>query len=293
MTLILPPLAASSEIVAQNVRILGPIYVAYEFERLKAFTVTDCIVELWQQGTLPVSRTTASRALSRYWQNAPNRLTESERRGVYARALGKNGDQQRAHVNREFDDLWMRFVSAVSAYRRQSRVRDTGPRRVSQTEVARRARELAANLSQHGYGMGYFVAKELQEQITSAVSVLSLVEVRSAFGARDMWQVIDRVAANELGGAVNVTRYPTMATSGLEIIRWLAARSQSKARARVPDRALVMACEKWLAASEDTEKTEATDKHGGTEKRREIESGGHRGALRRRVISPLKLSTGD
>jgi hypothetical protein len=249
MKLTLPPLARPTGIEPQHVLATGVIYVAYELEQLKLFAVTDRIVELWQQGTLPLSRGTAGRALSRYSHHAPNRLTESERRSVYARVLGKGSERQDPHVNRVFNDLWVRFVSAVSAYQREPKVRTPGTRRVSKADVTKRARDLAANLSLHGYGIGYFAATELQEQINAAVKVLSLVEIRAAFGARDMWQVIDRVAANELGGAVNTARYRTLATSGLEIIRWLAARGRSKPRTATLGRPLVKACEDWLGAA--------------------------------------------
>jgi hypothetical protein len=252
MKLTLPALAPPTGIEAQNVLAAGVVYAAYELEQLKLFTVADRIVELSQRGMLPLSRATASRALSRYAQNAANRLTESERRTMYARALGKGSEQQGPHVNREFSDLWMRFVSAVSAYQRESRVRQTGRSRVRQVELAKRARDLASNLSLHAYGIAYYAALELQNQINTVVAVVSLGEIRSAFGARDMWQVIEHVAAHELGGAVNTARYRTLATSGLEIIRWL-ARGRSKSRPTAPGRPLVKACEAWLAAESSDE----------------------------------------
>ncbi len=232
----------------------GVIYAAYEFEQLKLFTVADRIVELAQQGLLPVTRTNASRALSRYWQDRPNRLTESERRSVYGQALGKGGDPQSPQVNREFNELWLRFASAVSGYSRQRPVTRQKPAvKVSQAAVRKAGRDLAANLSLHGWGVGYFAASRLQQHLTQATGILTLPEIRAAFGARDMWQVVDQVAANHLGGAVNVARHRTMAASGLEIIRWLAAQGTpgrgSKPRSGLPSRAVAKACEEWLAAA--------------------------------------------
>ena len=49
---------------------------------------------------------------------------------------------------------------------------------------------------------------------------LSDQEILSAYGARDMWQVIDQVAA-ELGGATNSACYRTLGTSGATIVGWL------------------------------------------------------------------------
>jgi hypothetical protein len=242
MTLTLPPLAAPSGIQPQNVLAAGVIYAAYELEQLKSFAVLDRIVEQFQRGALPISRTSAGQALTRYIQNGPNRLSATERGAVYARALGKGGDQQGTIVNRDFDRLWARFLSAVGAHARASR------RRV---DIRKAGRDLASNLSLYGYGIGYFAAKELQDQIAEVAKVLSLADVRAAYDARDMWQVIDRVAASELGGARNAARHRTLATSGLEIIRWLAASGRSRPQTGVPSCALVKACEAWLGANGD------------------------------------------
>jgi hypothetical protein len=96
------------------------------------------------------------------------------------------------------------------------------PLSISQEQVRKSGRDLAANLSLYGYGIAYFAAVELQEQIRDMIVILSNEDVRSSFGARDMWQVIDQVASLELGGARNSVRYRTLANSGAVIIRWLA-----------------------------------------------------------------------
>ena len=51
--------------------------------------------------------------------------------------------------------------------------------------------------------------------------LLSGPPIGPAFGARDVWQVIDQVNANELGGAANVARYHTQAQAGAAILNWL------------------------------------------------------------------------
>lgn len=252
MAIALPRLVAPTTIQSQNVSAAGVIYAASQFEAMKVFTVTDRIVELWQQGQLPVSRGATSRTLTGYWKDAPNRLTESERRSMYARTFGTPGGQSGPQANSEFSDLWLRFVSSVSAFAGQNTAEPVLRRKkVSEATVRKAGRDLAANLSLHGYGMGYFAATALQNQINAATAILSLPEIRSAYGARDMWQVVDTVATTDLGGAVNVARYRTLASTGLEIIRWLGAQysaGRASNTTRVPSRALVKACEAWLVA---------------------------------------------
>lgn len=268
--------ADTNEIVADNIRTLQPIYTAALLEELKAFQVVDRIVELYQQGLLPLGRGRAGRNLFKYWKETHSRLTEADRRRLYLRVFGFPSGQADATPNRDFDDLWRRFISSVALLNAQRRtddlIHDQASTQASEQEVRKAARELAANLSLNGQGWAGFAASELQKQIGDITKLLSDPEVRSAYGARDMWQVIEQVAAVDLGGAKNSVRYRTMLTSGAIIIRWLANNARKLKRlapgpiikpGRLPDprRArrksptnpddldLINACEEWLAVA--------------------------------------------
>jgi hypothetical protein len=267
-------------IVEANIVGLQPIYFAAMFEEMKAFQVVDKLVELFQNGILPIGRGdgVAGNYLYKYWKEAPNRISEAERRNFYARAFGIPGGDDAGMPNREFNDLWIRFISAVSSYIRQNQLdnllRANIPGAVTQQQVRKSGRDLAQNLSLHGYGMTYFAATDLQKQIKDVITLLSDQAIRSAYGARDMWQVIDQVTALELGGTANTVRYRTMATAGAIVMAWLAKRAKRLSdssfdaildinviRYPVPpasgqkptsdptDADLVNACEQWLAVT--------------------------------------------
>jgi hypothetical protein len=268
---------ADVEIVAENLHAMQAIFFSMTLEDLRVFQVVDKLAEQFQMGMLPFGRGTAGDILYKYWKRSADRISEVERRNLYARAYGYSGGDA-GNPNREFSDLWLRFVSAVSTYVRQSNVdnllRSALPSAVSQEQVRKAGRDLAANLSLHGYGISYFVAGELQNQIKEFIDLLSHKDVKNAYGARDMWQVIDQVATLELGGARNSVRYRTMASAGAVIIRWLANHATRLAGAsyanildisliqnpppRLPgqkptthpnDADLVGACEQWLAVT--------------------------------------------
>ncbi|XZG68936.1 hypothetical protein ACTSKR_09740 [Chitinibacteraceae bacterium HSL-7] len=266
------------EIVQENLHAVQAIYFSYMLEEARLFQVIERIVELFRQGLLPLGRGKAGDYLFRYYKTAGERITEAERRDLYMRAFGApGGDPNGTMPNREFNELWLRFVSAVSNFARQISVekllRQNVPMAVSQEQVRKAARDLAANLSLHGYGIAYFAATELQQSILEFRDVLSDAEIKGAFGARDMWQVIDQVNANYLGGARNTYRYRVQANAGAIIVRWLAKNHQRMSgrfgtdvisidaltnpqlRALGGDRPLVdpsdwdlvNACEQWLA----------------------------------------------
>jgi hypothetical protein len=104
------------------------------------------------------------------------------------------------------------------------------------------------------------------------MDVLSDRDIQSAFGARDMWQLIEVVASRYLGGAANSGRLRTLQASGAAVLRWLATRAgelshvssapvlnvgdierhitnSPGAPAPPTDYDLVQAAERWLEAS--------------------------------------------
>jgi hypothetical protein len=170
--------------------------------------------------------------------------------------LGLGGGDEQVTPNREFEELWGRFISAVSTVAAQSASADPAERAIHQQAARKAGRDLATNLSRHGFGFAYLAASELQAQVKAATGVLSDPEVRAAYGARSMWQVIDKVASMDLGGAPHTVRYRTMAEAGSTIILWLTLRARDLAKEsarpilgnRWDDRRLMAACEAWLLA---------------------------------------------
>src|SRR5688572_13022638 len=255
---------------------MGAIICSAMLEELKAFQVVDRLVEMSQNGTLPIGRGEAGEMLYKYWKETPNRMSEAERLNFYAITIGTTGGDANGRTNREFNDLWMRFVSSVSSLVRQNQVakllQQNIPAAIGQQQVRKAARDLALNLSSHGYGMALYAAIELQAEINKIIALLGHKDITSAFGARDMWQVIDQVAVLELGGAKNTAHYATLATCGAIITAWLAnnvkkfnrpttepvidlievtsnnPRTAGKKTTEDPsDYDLVNACELWLA----------------------------------------------
>ncbi len=266
---------ADNAIVADNVRLMGAVICGAMLEDLRAFQVADHIMQAAQAGSLPIGPGQAGRMLYRRWKQAPSRMTEAERRTLYAMTMGQPGGDPAATANREFNDLWLRFVSSVSSFVRQQDVdrllRANLPSALGQQQVRKAARDLAINLSLHGYGMTYYAALDLQEEVKAVIELLSDPEIRAVYGARDMYQVIDTVATLELGGARTGSRLRTLATAGMIITAWLANNvekimrpwgplidmtevrspaprmSGKKATVEPTDYDLVNACELWLA----------------------------------------------
>lgn len=210
-----------ADINTDNVLAMSAIYFAAQLEELKFFQVADKVAEQFQAGAIPTSRSVGGESIYRYIKEATNRMTESERRGMYARGFGfAQGSVDEPMPNREFADVWIRFMSSVSVLQREF---DANIRKsLTQEQVFKNARDLAVNISLHGFGMAHFAAVELQDTIRTVLKMLSYNDVLQAYGVSDVWQLTERVSSLYLGGAVNSVRQRTLARSGANIIQWLA-----------------------------------------------------------------------
>lgn len=208
------------EISRDNIRAVSALYVAAQLEDLKFFAVADKVADHFITGQIPISRSPGSNAVFQFYKDAVNRLTESDRRGIYARTFGlATGSIDEPMPNREFSDLWIRFLTSVSMLRREVAAYER--RTVTEPQVVKNARDLAVNLSLHGYGVGHFAAAELDETIKKVIKMLSYPDVMAAYGVSNVWQLVERVSALYLGGSVNSVRLRTMATAGQRVILYL------------------------------------------------------------------------
>lgn len=272
----LPEFDDATDKVAIKENLDGAQAVAFaaHCEDMNMFAVVEKCVDLFRTGLLPISRGKAGDYLYSYLKKSAERMTQNERLDLYRQVMGRNEGDPSMPGNVEFKELWLRFIAAVSNFGRQLSVdkllRSQIPIAISQEQVRKAGRDLAANLSVHSFGIVRFAAGELQQTILEYRDLLSDAELRACFGARDMWQVMDQVNANYLGGPRNTHRHRTQARASAVIIRWLANNSDrlagrygeviSVAALTNPqisgsdqpmlnpnDHDLVQACEQWLA----------------------------------------------
>ena len=260
-------------IVPADIRALEPLYFAVMLEEAGLFRVVERIVTLFSQGLLPLSTGPAAEILYRCWKPCHNRLTAVQRHTAYALAFGLPCADEEVVSNREFNDLWLRFLPTLGMYAAEMQL-PAAERSVTQEEVRRSGRELAVNLLNHGRGITACAAHDLKQEVHKLMRLLAAPEIASAFGGGDAWQVIERVAVSEESRKPNVKRSRTRAESGRIIIRWLAnhakallrpaparilrdddirqrrsAASEDRKRSHPTDYDLVQACEQWLVVT--------------------------------------------
>jgi hypothetical protein len=222
-----------TDIIEDNVRALAVVYAAAQLEYIKLFAVADAIAEQVAAGLVPLSQGPAGDAAEGYFKSAAERLTEAERRGLYARSFGPPlGPTSEPDANTTFSDRWCRFVTEAGGFPCES---GGDERRAAARRTFESARDLAINLSPRGDAGARFAADQLQSTLQAMVTLVSRPEILKAYGARDPAVLIERVSALHLGAAISTARGWGLAVSGAAIIDWLADRAASLAP---PGRAL-------------------------------------------------------
>lgn len=216
-----------ADIDADNLRALSVIYAAAQLEAIKLFVVADKITEHFVSGLLSISGSPAADPVYAYLKAAGDRLTEAERRDLYARSFGPPlGPASEPNANAAFSDLWYRFVAEASGF-----PCDGGPdeKRAAGRRTFESARNLAKNLSPRGAGVAHFAAVELQSTIKTILKIFSYPEILQAYGVLDYTMLMERVSVLYLGGPIFTIRGRVLAWSGAAIINWLAERAASLA----------------------------------------------------------------
>lgn len=238
-----PPLTtddgATTEINIPGIRAIAVWYVGWVCEKgVRIFDVVDRLTELFMNGLLPVGLDSGGKALDRYYWDSQNRMDASARMMQYARIFGDSGADISREVqpHKEFDTLWLRFLSSLVEYDRQQRVdglffgnaRGQVMSASSTGEFVRKAgRDLAASLSYYSYGYTQHGARRLNQHLHNAFDILSSESIKRLYGVSTPWQVIERVAAQEFGQAVNIVRYRTMADAGKRILDLVASNAHA------------------------------------------------------------------
>jgi len=222
-----------SDLNADTIRVTGLSYALALQERTLVFKVTDRVTELFMNGLLPFGHDAAGKALDDYYWDAEDRLTESQRRSHYSRLLGMPGGEVSKEVspNKNFEQLFLRFISSVSEFTRQrevDRMFTTRTPQLSMTgeQVRKNAFEVAKNASLYGWGGGFFIATRVNRHLQRSIDILNQPQVLKAYAASNHWQVIERVAQQDFGGAPNWAKYASMAQAANTLFTILAENTE-------------------------------------------------------------------
>lgn len=212
-----------------NIRCIGTVYPLALLEKALPLRVADRVAELFMNGLLPFGQGAAGKAIDEYYWDAEDRLTEAQRRSQYSRMIGMPGGEVSKEVapNKNFEQLFLRFIAAVSEFTRQHEVDRMFNGRASilattDEQVRKCAFEVAQNASLYAWGGSFHIAARINRHLQRAIEILNQPQVLRTYAASNHWQVIERVAQQDFGGAPNWAKYSTMAQAASRIFDVLA-----------------------------------------------------------------------
>jgi hypothetical protein len=206
------------------------LYYLYIHERLGIFRVIDKLQELFRAGTLRISSGDGAYGLYRFDKHNILRYHQRDRMMAYRRVFGYTSADPGAGArpNPQFHPLFTHFVGEVAKYWRDKRVsevvreRANDPTFGSMAIVRRAGLDLRGNLKNASYGYINVLRVETSQALSEAFKILDSQDLKAQFGADNAWDMIELVLWQYFRESVHASTMNRMATSGREVLRWLA-----------------------------------------------------------------------
>lgn len=248
-------------VVSDRILATADLYYLYMHERLGVFRVINKLQELFRAGTLRISDGPGAYGLYRFDKHGILRYHQRERMQAYQRVFGytKVHPGPGAHPNFRFHGLFLHFITETAKFWRDKRIsevireRANDPSYGSIAIVRRTALDLRNNLKNSSYGYINVLRIETSQSLAECFKILNAPDLRAQFGSSDAWDTIELVLWQYFHQSVNASTMSRMATSGRELLRWLAQPFVLK-KTRTDFEALLLRvaeyAEEWMASEE-------------------------------------------
>jgi hypothetical protein len=239
----LPPLR-SGALIGSQIRVVATLYWARELEEAGILPFVETIAQGVMSGTWLAPIGAAIHPLVTFARRREQRFTRPERVALFDRLFGGG-----AGDGTDFDGELRAFAGAVAAIGREPA--DQGIAHL-EARAAEAGRAVGAIASAGGVGVAGFAARDIVEQIRTALGLLQHPDLSRALGGGSPWQMLMRHGQAVLGRSLDVARRLSRARAGLALIEWIAREEDGieHGRARIMRQApIVSAAETWLAAS--------------------------------------------
>lgn len=236
----LPPGAPSAQDRAQ-LRAAAPLYFAAELEKAGLLPAAELIAGLFASGAITEPLGPSAQLLHDFWRARRDRLDAGERSAIFARVI------EAPH----FDRLMSTLCEAIVAQADGTDLRE----RVA-LETA--AHMLGEFLVQRVDAMAAIAARDVVENIATALAFLRDRMLQQAFGVASLWSLVAAARAGGSPGAARplVQRHVDQGRSGQTVLSWLADHGLEAAPILDPSsdqgNELIGAAQRWLAGRAPT-----------------------------------------
>ncbi|NEP86275.1 MAG: hypothetical protein F6K18_05250 [Okeania sp. SIO2C2] len=253
-------------IIPANIKAAGVLdYVYYIGERMHVFDVTNALVLRWANGSLDIPEGEAAAGLYRFHKLRHERSTPEERAMLYKRILNRGNGQLLSSMmpNEAFSRYWHTLMSEVTEYIRRSEGMRRGDNQPSRSQLYQAVRNLQYNLTDYMTGMSHLQVTEDYAHLQEAIKILKTEEIINHFGGRrrNLWDVIERIAKEDLGITVQTYVTRTLAVEGDKVYKWIADFHEATVREQ-EFKAFLQAAESWIIAQASLQETNGSYRNG-------------------------------
>lgn len=211
----LPPLRGGRMVDAQ-VRVSAVLYWAAELEAAGLLPFVEALAEGVATGAVLEPLGGAVHELVRLWRGREQRLGGAERRALFVRLLG---DSQAAARGEAVEPFLAQLAETLRAIGRTPPAMSTA---ALEARAVVQAQELGSLLSARGVGMAGFAARDVVQQVRTALGILRNADVARALGGGGPWMIVAQLAPRFLGRTVDPQRHLDRAQAGMRIMSWIA-----------------------------------------------------------------------
>ncbi|MEL6440782.1 MAG: hypothetical protein AAFQ80_16190 [Cyanobacteria bacterium J06621_8] len=239
-------------ITAANIKAAGALdYIYYIGEEMRVFDVANALVLRWASGALDIPEGEVAAALYRFHKLRDDRSTPEERAMLYKRVLNRGDGRLLSNMmpNEAFPRYWHALMVEVTQFVSKREGIRRGDNQPSRSQLYQAIRNLQYNLTEYMTGMAHLQVTEDYAHLQEAIALLKMEDIINHFGGRrrSIWDVIERVAKQDLGITVQTSVTRTLAVEGNRVYQWIADFNESTVREE-EFKAFLKSAEAWIIA---------------------------------------------
>jgi hypothetical protein len=217
------PDSMSARVDRAQLRSLASIYLAADLEPAGIIAAVEQMAGLSSTGSLTLDFGSAAPLVENWWRHRRDRMSADERNAFFAQLFGtSSGPAVADHGrNQRFEDRMLELCEALAQLDQAGGAAGYGST-MGQARVRNAARALAQNLGDASTGMAAFVASEVIATLRDAFAILGHSEIRGAFHARDIWDVVRAISRLSHGNYVEPQPFVQRGKAGMLLLAWLA-----------------------------------------------------------------------
>lgn len=170
------PDSASEQFSAQQLHLLGSLYVVAELENTGVIVAVEAIASLFASGSINMPIGEAGPKLARFWKQRGQRMSQGERYAIYQQVFDAN-------TFRHFMRRWCESIMALGHH-------GASPDPQASVAYEYAAQSLLGSMSGRAEGMVSFAAGEIVQVLTDALAILKDKNLQMAFGVKNLWALV-------------------------------------------------------------------------------------------------------